>query len=178
MIKAIAQQVWALYANVPGSVEWVPFVEEVLYVSAPAGLAQVYHERTLLGGISDVAEWKVIEWDPPRRQVQLSINRKMDSRLVIEVEPAQQGAGIRHAAVLRSQLPGPLGWLHEQFVAPVARRGIRQAANAAKRRLEANRTSPRVTYSSGDGLGRQQDRVARSHRRAPTPCLHDATRRR
>jgi hypothetical protein len=51
-IDAPPQRVWDLYADVEGSVAWVPFAEEILSVSGPAGLGQVYRERTRLGGIS------------------------------------------------------------------------------------------------------------------------------
>ena len=136
-IEAPPQAVWDLYANVEGSVEWVPFAEEILYVSGPAGLGQVYRERTRLGGISDVAEWEVIEWDPPRRQVQRSTGKGMDSRLVIEVAPHGAGAIARQEVILESRAPGPLGWLHERIFGIVARRGIESAVRAAKARLES-----------------------------------------
>ena len=136
-INAPPQAVWDLYADVEGSVEWVPFAEEILYVSGPAGLGQVYRERTRLGGISDIAEWKVIEWDPPRRQVQRSVGKGMDSRLIIAVEPAGDGTLARQEVVLDSGAPGPLGWLHERLFGLVARRGITAALAAAKSRLEA-----------------------------------------
>jgi hypothetical protein len=136
-IDAHPQQAWDLYADVERSVEWVPFAEEILFVSGPAGLGQVYRERTRLGGISDVAEWTVIEWGPPRRQVQQSLGKGMDSRLVIEVEPSGAGSLVRQEAILDSRAPGPLGWLHERVFGIVARRGIVAALAAAKRRLEA-----------------------------------------
>jgi hypothetical protein len=69
----------------------VPFVEEVLCVSGPAGLGQVYRERTRLGGMSGVSHWQVVEWQPPHRQVQLSTDMRMNSRLIIEVEPSAGG---------------------------------------------------------------------------------------
>lgn len=136
-IATDAQRVWDLYADVPGSADWVPFVDEVLYVSGPAGLGQVYRERTRLGGISGVTEWKIIEWQPPRKQVQLSTDMRMESRLHIEVEPSGGGTQLTQRSELRSMLPGPLGWLHEVVVSRVAARGIRQATAAATRRLEA-----------------------------------------
>ena len=136
-IDAPPQVVWDLYADVEGSVDWVPFAEEILSVSGPAGLGQVYRERTRLGGISDVAEWTVIEWDPPRRQVQRSTGKGMDSRLVIAVEPNGAGSTARQEVILDSRAPGPLGWLHERIFGLVARRGIESAVRAAKQRLEA-----------------------------------------
>ncbi len=136
-IEAPPQQVWDLYADVEGSVGWVPFAEEILYVSGPPELGQVYRERTRLGGVSDVAEWKVIEWDPPRRQVQRSTGKGMDSRLVIAVEPAGDGTLARQEVILESHVPGPLAWLHERLFGIAARRGITAALAAAKSRLEA-----------------------------------------
>lgn len=135
-IDASPRRVWDLYADVEGSVAWVPFAEEILFVSGPAGLGQVYRERTRLGGISDVAEWTVIEWDPPRRQVQQSLGKGMDSRLVIAVEPDGGGTIARQEVILDSRAPGPLGWLHERIFGAVARRGIVSALRAAKEHLE------------------------------------------
>jgi hypothetical protein len=136
-IDARPQAVWDLYADVERSVEWVPFAEEILFVSGPAGLGQVYRERTRLGGISDIAEWTVIEWDPPRRQVQRSTGKGMDSRLVISVDPSGSGSVARQEVILDSRAPGPLGWLHERVFGIVARRGIESALRAAKATLES-----------------------------------------
>jgi hypothetical protein len=135
-VNAPPQRVWDLYADVEGSVDWVPFAEEILSVSGPAGLGQVYRERTRLGGISDVAEWTVIEWEPPRRQVQRSTGKGMDSRLVIAIEPDGAGSIASQEAILDSVAPGPIGWLHERIFGIVARRGIEVALRAAKANLE------------------------------------------
>ena len=139
-IDAPAQALWDLYADVPRSPDWVPFCEEILYVSGPAGIGQVYRERTKLLGISDVAEWHVIEWEPPRRQVQLSTDKGMDARLVIEVEPLEPlDAGrsrVRQDAIFESRLPGPIGWVQELVFSTVGRRGISSAVRAAKAYLE------------------------------------------
>lgn len=132
-IDAPPQRVWDLYTNVERSVDWVPFAEEILSVSGPAGLGQVYRERTRLGGVSDIAEWTVIEWDPPRRQVQRSTGKGMDSRLIIAIEPEGAGTVARQEVSLQSRAPGPLGWLHERAFGLVAGRGI----IAAKRHLES-----------------------------------------
>ncbi|HSL76824.1 MAG TPA: SRPBCC family protein [Candidatus Limnocylindrales bacterium] len=141
-IDAPAQRVWDLYADVPGSPDWVPFAEEILYVSGPPGVGQVYRERTKLLGIRDVAEWRVIEWDPPRRQVQLSTDKGIDARLVIDVEPLEPlDAGrsrVRQEAIFESRLPSILGWIHELVFASVGKRGISSAVRAAKAHLEAD----------------------------------------
>jgi len=138
-IEAPPQAVWDLYADVERSVEWVPFAEEILSVSGPAGLGQVYRERTRLGGVSDVAEWTIIEWDPPRRQVQRSTGKGMDSRLVIAIEPDGDGSIVRQEVILDSRAAGPIGWLHEGVFGIVARRGIESALAAAKAKVEGQR---------------------------------------
>lgn len=143
-IDAPVEAVWNLYADVEGSVAWVPFAEEIIDVSGPPGLGQVYRERTRLGGISDVAEWTVIEWDPPRRQIQRSIGKGMDSRLIIEVEPAGACTLAHQQVLLDSRAPGVLGWIHERLFGLVARRGITSALQAAKARLEADPISGRT----------------------------------
>jgi hypothetical protein len=139
-IDAPARQVWDLYADVLHSPDWVPFSEEILFVSGSPGVGQVYRERTRLLGIRDVAEWRIIEWEPPRRQVQLSTDKSMDARLVIEVEPLEPlDAGrsrVRQDAIFESRLPGPIGWLHERVFSTVGKRGITAAVRAAKAQLE------------------------------------------
>ena len=128
VIDAPAQDVWDLYADVPGSPDWVPFCEEILYVSGPPGLGQVYRERTKLLGIRDVAEWRV------------STDKGMDARLVIEVEPLEPlDAGrsrARQEAIFESRLRGPVGWVHELVFSTVGRRGITAAVRGAKTHLE------------------------------------------
>src|SRR5688572_14494096 len=121
LINATPGRVWDLYADVPRSAEWVPFVEEVLDVSGPPGLGQVYRERTRLAGVTDVSEWRVIEWDPPRRQVQFSRAKNIDTRLVIQIEQVGKASLVRETAILNSRLPPPFSWLHETLFSIVSR---------------------------------------------------------
>lgn len=136
IVASSRDRVWELYADVPGTVEWLPFVEEVLYVSGPAGLGQVYRERTRFMGVSDVSTWRVVEWDVPRRQIHRSRGRLMETDLVVELESAGERTRVRQGAVLRSSMPGMLGRLHEAVYGLVAGSGLRQAVVAAKYRME------------------------------------------
>jgi Polyketide cyclase / dehydrase and lipid transport len=140
-IDAPADVIWELYADVPGTVDWVPFTEEILEVVGPPGLGQRYTERTRLLGIADVAEWEIVAWDPPRRQVQASHGFGMASLLTIEIGPDPDGDGclVRQRAELRSRLIPPVGWLHEAAFSLVARHGLRRAVSAAKAHLEDGR---------------------------------------
>lgn len=137
-IRAPATAVWDLYADVPGSAGWVPFVEQVLWVRGEPGIGQRYRERTRLLGLRDEGEWEIVEWDPPRRQVQRSTDKGIDSHLVIEVEPLGSGRSrVRQSVRLRSRLPPPIAWYHEAVFALVGGHGIRGALAAARRRLES-----------------------------------------
>lgn len=140
VIRAAPQRVWDLYADVHGSAAWVPFVEEVLWVDGDAGLGQRYRERTRLLGVTDEAEWRIVKWDPPRRQVQRSDEKGMTSHLAIDVEPAGDGARVRQTVTLESRLPRPIAWYQEALFAVIGGYGIRSAVRAAKRYLEAQPT--------------------------------------
>jgi hypothetical protein len=150
-IAAPPTVVWDLYAEVQGSVDWVPFTEAVLEVVGPPGLGQRYTERTRLLGIADVAEWEIVEWHPPSHQAQVSRGFGMESRLTIDIEPDPDGQGsrVRQRAELRSRLVPPLGWLHEAAFALVARHGVRLAVGAAKTHLE--RRAPASQAPPDDG---------------------------
>lgn len=130
------ERVWDLYADVSGTVEWLPFVEAILRVSGPAGPGQTYRERTRFLGLADVSDWRVIGWDRPRRQVHRSTGKLLDIELVIEIERTGEGARIRQEARLRSRMPAILGRFHEAAGGFVAELGLRQAVAAAKHRLE------------------------------------------
>ena len=114
-----------------------PLSRRSLDVSGPPGLGQVYRERTKLAGVTDVSEWRVIEWDPPRRQVQCSSAKNLDTRLVIEVEQVGGASLVRETAILDSRLPLPFDWLHEALFSIVSRQRLRSALGGAKRYLEA-----------------------------------------
>jgi hypothetical protein len=137
LVRAAPQRVWDLYADVHRSAAWVPFVEEVLWVEGEPGVGQRYRERTRLLGTTDEAEWQIVEWDPPRRQVQRSDEKGMTSHLAIEVETSADGARVRQIVTLQSRLPRPIAWYHEALFAVVGGHGIRSAVRAAKRHLES-----------------------------------------
>jgi hypothetical protein len=130
------QRAWDLYADVAGSPDWVPFAERILSISGPAGLGQLYRERTRLLGVASDQTWEVIAWDPPRRQVQRSIAFGMESRLIIEIAPEDAGSRLTQSVELQSSLPRVVAWAHEALLGLVARHGIRVAVEAARARLD------------------------------------------
>lgn len=149
VVDAPPQTVWDLYADVAGSVDWVPFAEEILSISGPDGLGQVYRERTRLLGIRGEQTWEIVEWHPPRRQVQRSADMGADSRLIIELAPDGEGTRITQSSEIRSRLPRPVGWAHEAVFGLVSRYGLGLAVAAARRRLESGEASRSRTDPGG-----------------------------
>ena len=130
------QRAWDLYADVERSVDWVPFAEEIIYLRGEPGTGQEYRERTRLLGVTGEQTWRIVDWDPPRRQVQFSTDLGMDSELVIEIVPEGAGTRIRQGTRLRSRAPRPLRWFHDAIFALVSRYGLSQAVAGARERLE------------------------------------------
>ena len=64
LVGARREEVWQLYDDIQGTPRWVPFVEEVLYVSGPARAGTVYRERTKLGGLPATEQWEIVEYKP------------------------------------------------------------------------------------------------------------------
>ncbi len=136
MVAAPPEGLWGLYSDIERTVEWVPFVEEVLYASGPLEVGMVYRERTRLLGVTGVQEWRVVELDPPSRRVEVSRDLAMEGTLVITLRPVPGGTRLRQEARLRSRLPRPLGWLHEAAFALVSRWAMARAIEGAKRTVE------------------------------------------
>jgi len=136
VVAAPPERVWALYSDIERTVEWVPFVEEVLSVSGPLEVGTVYRERTRLLGITGVQEWRVVELEAPSRRVEVSRDLGMESTLVITLRPVPGGTRLRQEARIQSRLPWPLGWLHEAAVALVSRWAMGRAIEGATRTVE------------------------------------------
>jgi len=138
LVGARRDEVWELYDDIEGTPRWVPFVDQILYVSGPAKVGTIYRERTRLGGLPSTEQWEIVEHRRPSRQVHLSYAFKMESALVITFEGRGTGTWVHQAAELRSQLWGPLGWLHELVISIPAGWGVRAAVAGAKRAFEGD----------------------------------------
>jgi len=136
LVGARREEVWQLYDDIEGTPRWVPFVDQILYVSGPARVGTVYRERTRLGGLPSTEQWEIVEHKRPSRQVHVSYAFNMESALIISFEARGTGTWVHQAAELRSRLWGPLGWLHELVVSVPAGWGVRAAVTGAKRAFE------------------------------------------
>jgi hypothetical protein len=138
LVGASRDEVWQLYDDIPGTPRWLPFVDEIVYVSGPSRVGTVYRERTRFAGLPDTGQWEIVEHRRPVRQVHVSFDKGIETRLIITFEGRGTGTWVHQAAELRSRLWGPIGWLHEALAAIVAARGVHAAVTGAKRAFEGD----------------------------------------
>ena len=138
LVGARRDEVWQLYDDIEGTPRWVPFVDEILYVSGPARIGTVYRERTRIAGLPSTGQWEIVEHRRPSRQVHVSYDNGLESALIITFEARGTGTWVHQAAELRSRAWGPFGWLHEMLAAIPAGWGVRAAVNGAKRAFEGD----------------------------------------
>src|SRR3954454_6233491 len=109
LVGASRDEVWRVYDDIAGTPRWVPGVQEILYVSGPSRLGTVYRERTRVAA----AQWEIIEYRRPTRQVHESTEGPLARRRTLTFEARGSGTWVHEAVELRSTLWGPVGWLHE-----------------------------------------------------------------
>ncbi len=138
LVGASREEVWELYDDIAGTPRWVPFVREIVYVSGPARVGTVYRERTRLAGVRDTGQWEIVEHRRPVRQVHVSWDKGLESRLIITFDARGTGTLVTQVAELRSRLWGPFGWIHEAIASIPAGHGVRGAVAGAKRVFEGD----------------------------------------
>jgi len=138
LVGASREEVWQLYDDIEDTPRWVPFVSEILYLSGPARAGTVYRERTTLAGVPSTQQWEIVEHRRPSRQVHASEAFGVATRLIITFEGRGTGTWVLQAAEVRSNLWGPLGWLHEALLSIPARWGVEAAVAGAKRAFEGD----------------------------------------
>lgn len=117
-IDAAPQRVWAFINNLNRISEYVQFVSEVFNISQePVGEGTVYQERARFGPRESVSVWKIIKFDPPRRQVQRSQSKEMNATFTADLQP--EGSGTRLSVEMDVYLLPvlrPLGWVLEKLI--------------------------------------------------------------
>jgi uncharacterized protein YndB with AHSA1/START domain len=69
-IAASPRDVWTALSDFERYAEWGGWMRAVRRVDRPAGLGAAYDERSrLLAPVVASSRWRIIEFDPPRRQV-------------------------------------------------------------------------------------------------------------
>lgn len=142
-INAPPQAVWDLTIDFRRISEMAPdTAEEVTYVSeGEVGVGTVFREMVRIGPMRSETEWRVTEFDPPRRHVHVGATGPMNEVVVTEIEPTDQGTLLRHVVDLQvTGLLRPVGPL----LAPVLRRKLvstlQATQSSVKRMLEAEQS--------------------------------------
>ena len=138
LVGASRDEVWALYDDIAGTPRWLPFVEDVVYVSGPARVGTVYRERTRVAGVRGTGQWEIVVHRRPTQQVHVSHGGAIDTTLIVTFEARGTGTWVHQAAELRSTLWGPLGWLHEALAIVPAGWEVRAAVAGAKWAFEGD----------------------------------------
>jgi hypothetical protein len=139
-IDAAVPKVWEFINDLHRKPEYVHFVREVFDIpSHPLREGAVYRERARFGPRESVSEWRVVQFDPPKRQVQQSQSREMDATFTASLEI--EGSGTRLTVemnVLLLPVLRPLGWLLEKlFVQRKVQKDVARAAQNLKRLIES-----------------------------------------
>lgn len=139
-IEAPPEEVWALLNDFDRMTDWVAFADELTYLSdGPIGEGTVYRETGGIGPMRSESEWRIVEFEPPRRQVHVGGLGVMAPELTMTVAAANGGTRFTQAIELRA-FPSvrPLGWLLETFLIKRAMRsGLRETQRNFKRLVEA-----------------------------------------
>ena len=142
-INAPPQAVWDFISDLRRVPEWMTTTDEMLYISeGEIGVGTVYREKGGVGPLKSVSEWRITEFEPPRRQVHVGDLGVMKMNFALEIEPTERGTLIRQKGDL-CMMPSfrPLGLLLEAlFVRRQIESALRSSYANAKRILEAEQS--------------------------------------
>ncbi|WCB94399.1 hypothetical protein DSM104299_03133 [Baekduia alba] len=93
-IAASPREVWQVLGEVERYVEWGGWMRAVRRVDRPAGLGAAYDERSrLLAPVVVSSRWRIIDFDPPRRQVHRAESAPLAVKYDRVFELASDGLG-------------------------------------------------------------------------------------
>jgi len=118
LINATPEKVWSFINNLERKPQYVQFVSVVFNISdGPVREGTIYHERARFGPRESVSEWKIIEFDPPKHQVQQSQSLEMAGTFTADLQPESSGTRLTVEMNI-GLLPvfRPLGWILEQLI--------------------------------------------------------------
>jgi uncharacterized protein YndB with AHSA1/START domain len=133
VLAAGPERVWELIGDTRRYAEWVVGTDAVTRTDGPADSGSTYDEaNTILGPWKARTAWRVVEFDPPRRQVHASGDVPLSRRFEVVMELAPEGAGTRFTLTLRAA-PSRVGTVLGRLMrASVARNNRRTVANLAR----------------------------------------------
>jgi hypothetical protein len=113
-IAASPREVWSVVSDPERAVAWGSWVRAVRSPDRPAGLGAAYDERSrLLLPFVTTSRWRVVEFDPPRRQVHRAEDAALAAAFDRVFELAADGLGGTWLTVALRYRPGlgPVGQL-------------------------------------------------------------------
>jgi carbon monoxide dehydrogenase subunit G len=91
-VEAPPERVWAFVSDVRRCPEWVAFTDGMGHVDdGDPGVGFRYTEYGSVGPLRSESEWRIVEFDPPRRQVHVGDMGIVDGEPTIAVEPEDGG---------------------------------------------------------------------------------------
>ncbi|MFQ5968730.1 MAG: SRPBCC family protein [Acidimicrobiia bacterium] len=136
VIGAGPERLWEFFSDTSRWSDWAAFTDEVLD-HEPLGEGAVYRNRSHIGPIRQVSEWRITEWDPPRLQVHEGKAPPVNPVLTVTLEPVAEGTRLTQVAVF--SMPrwlGPLGALLEKVPERMIRKGLEETQANLKRIME------------------------------------------
>lgn len=130
--------VWELLSDTSRYPDWVVGTDEVTRTDGHAREGSTYDERnTILGRWKARTQWRVTEFEAPRRQVHVSGDVPLARVFQVVMEVAPEGEGSRVTVTLRGEMSGRLGGLFGKGMRPTVernnRRTVEQFAELARR---------------------------------------------
>jgi carbon monoxide dehydrogenase subunit G len=137
-VAAPPERVWELASDTSRYADWVEGTDAVTRTDGPAREGSTYDERnTILGPWKVSTRWRVVEFDPPRRQVHVSGDIPLAREFSVVMEVAPEGEGSRFTLTLAGAMSGAVGGLFGKAMKPgVARdnrRTVEQFVDLASR---------------------------------------------
>jgi uncharacterized protein YndB with AHSA1/START domain len=134
-IHAPWESVWDVFSDTSRYPEWVEGTLAVTRTDGPARLGSTYDEINGAGPIRFTSRWKVIEFEPPRRQVHRDVTlpfaRFFD--VVFEMAPAGATQTTLILTLVGESRRGPLGVLVLRLLRPsLERQNSRNASRLRK----------------------------------------------
>jgi hypothetical protein len=112
-IAAAPRDVWTLLSTIERYPEWCPWARTVECAERVAGLGVAYEAGDAL--------WRIVEYDPPRRQVHRAEGARLVRSLDRVFELRSDGADGTWVELVARSRPG-LGWLGHAFERVIFRR--------------------------------------------------------
>ena len=126
-VAAPPEQVWELASDTSRYAEWVVGTDAVTRTDGPAREGSTYDERnTILGPWKVSTRWRVVEFEPPKRQVHLSGDIPLASEFRVVMEVAPEGEGSRVTVTLAGAMNGVVGSLFGKAMRPGVARDNRR----------------------------------------------------